>query len=316
MKKQLEIMLVFSILLMLIPCIAFINSPGKSPPSNTNAVKILFTETDEIQEIPMEDYLIGAVLAQMPADFSEEALKAQAVLAHTYILRRQLTEAENPTDKLNGADISDNTSLYQSYFTDEQAKSFYGEDFDSAYNKVKEAVKSVSDQILTYDSEPIIVAFHAMSCGKTQNAKEVWGEDIPYLVSVDSSWDKDNNGFKSKTTMTSDEISSRLSSAFSNMRFNGLKTGLKIKTTSEAGAVLEVEAGGNILSGSDFAEALSLSSSCFEITEKDNSYEITSKGCGHLVGMSQFGANTMAEKGKVYSEILSYYFPNTSISKL
>lgn len=316
MKRQLEIMFIFSICLMLIPCIAFINPPNTTAAlNNSDTVKILFTEIGKTEEITMNEYMIGAVLAQMPADFNEEALKAQAVLAHTYILRRQLTEAENPTDKLNGADISDDTALYQSYFTTEQAKAFYKDDFENSYNKVKNAVDDVKDQILTYDSEPIIVAFHAVSSGKTQSAKDMWNEDIPYLTTVDSSWDEENAGFESKSTMTADEITARLSSAFSDKEFKDINNNLKIKSTSESGAVLETEVCGNIISGSDFAAALSLPSPCFEINQKDGNFEIITKGCGHLVGMSQFGANSMAQKGKTYQEILSHYFPGTSVDK-
>lgn len=124
MKKQIEIMIIFGIFLMLIPCISFIskNENRISKNSESNTVKILFTKKDKVEEISLEDYMIGSVLAQMPADFEEEALKSQAVLTHTYILRRQITEQSNPDKKLKGADISDDSSLYQNYFTENRQK--------------------------------------------------------------------------------------------------------------------------------------------------------------------------------------------------
>ena len=115
----------------------------------------------------------------MPADFDEEALKAQAVLAHTYICRRQLSEAQSPTPALKGALISDDSTLYQSFFTLKAAKEYYGSDYEKAYKKVKSAVQSVENEILTYEDEPIIVAFHAASNGHTQSDQKRMGRGYP-----------------------------------------------------------------------------------------------------------------------------------------
>lgn len=236
MRKQIEIMIVFSIFLMLIPCISFLNKNETQSAgyAESGTVKILFTEKDKVEEISMQDYMIGAVLAQMPADFEEEALKCQAVLTHTYILRRQLTEQANPDKKLKGADISDDNSLYQSYFTKDQAKKFYGDDYENAYKKAASAVKAVINKILTYDSEPIIVAFHAISSGSTESAENMWGEKIPYLISVDSSRDKKNDSFEKTTSFTADELLARLQSAFPDNEFSELKeNSLKVEKTSD-----------------------------------------------------------------------------------
>lgn len=317
MKKQIEIMIIFGIFLMLIPCISFIskneNRIGKNSESNT--VKILFTKKDKVEEISLEDYMIGSVLAQMPADFEEEALKSQAVLTHTYILRRQITEQSNPDKKLKGADISDDSSLYQNYFTEEQAKKFYGDDYEKTYKKVSDAVNSVKNKILTYENEPIIVAFHAISSGSTESAENMWGEKIPYLISVNSSWDTKNDGFEKTTDFTADELSARLSSVFPELKSSELKeNSIKIEKSSDCGSVLSLKIDNQTLSGIEFSNALSLPSPCFTLKFKDNSYTIKTKGYGHLVGMSQYGANYMAKDGKNYDEILAHYFPETSLT--
>ncbi|MGN0602140.1 MAG: stage II sporulation protein D [Oscillospiraceae bacterium] len=317
MKKQIGIMLIFGILLLGIPCITFLNKNNDKPASafDENTVKILFTKSDEVKEVSLEDYITGAVLAQMPAEFEDDALKSQAILAHTYILRRQITENENPDEKLKGADISDDTDIYQSYFTEEQAKEYYGDEYENAYKKVKEAVNDVIDITLTYDSQPIIVAFHAISCGKTESAKDIWGEDIPYLTSVDSSQDEEVDGFQKVTILSSEEITESLTKAFPDLKFSDIKDSLEIKDSTEAGTVLTVNAGGNEISGSEFARALSLPSPCFTFEYKDDKYSFTTKGYGHLIGMSQYGANLMAKEGKNYEEILSHYFPGTELTK-
>ena len=131
MKKQIGIMLVFGVLLLGIPCFTFLHNGNFSDVKTVdkNIVKILYTENEKIEEVSMEDYIIGAVLSQMPQDFEEDALKAQAVLAHTYISRRKMTET---SDDLKGADISDDTTKYQSYFNKSQAKEFYGDKYEQA----------------------------------------------------------------------------------------------------------------------------------------------------------------------------------------
>lgn len=314
MKKQVIIMLVFGMFLLAIPCITFIHKNNSQAVNalSTNTVKILFTKSNKVQEIPLEDYMIGAVLAQMPADFESEALKAQAILAHTYIFRRQITEQEEPDEKLKGADISDDSSLYQSYFTEDQAKEFYGDDYDKAYKNVSEAVSNVKNLVVKYDSQPIIVAFHAISCGKTESAKNLWGEDIPYLISVDSSFDENVEGFEKTTQLSSKDLVEKLQTAFPDLDFSD-SDGIEVVKITDSGTVLMVNAYGNELSGTEFANALSLPSPCFTVESKSDTYTFVTKGYGHLIGMSQYGANAMAKDGSDYKEILEHYFPGTKI---
>ena len=313
MKKQIGIMFIFGIFLLGIPCITFLHSRGEVGEMNNSIVKILHTENDKIEEVSIEDYIIGAVLSQMPQDFEEEALKAQAVLAHTYIERRKMTEKESSDESLKGADISDDTTKYQSYFNKSQAKKFYGDKYNQAYKRVKNAVKQVKNITLTYDSMPIVVAFHALSSGRTESAKNLWGEGLPYLISVDSSVDKEIDSFEKTETFSLSDIKKTLEKSFKNMDFSKLEDNLKIEKITDNSTVLTVMAGENEISGTDFSNALSLSSPCFSIDKKDDEFIFTTKGYGHLVGMSQYGANAMAKDGKDYKEILAHYFPKTQL---
>ena len=261
--------------------------------------------------------MIGSVLAQMPAEFDEEALKAQAVLAHTYICRRQLSEAQSPTPALKGALISDDASLYQSFFTRKAAKEYYGSDYEKAYKKVKSAVQSVENEILTYDGEPIIVAFHAASNGHTQSAKNAWGEDIPYLLSVDSSADKDLVATECTQTLTAKDFQDKLLDRFPHINFTPLANADSwLKTKSDGiGYVTNLTICGYDIQPNTFCDILDISSPCFEFTFANTKFTFTSHGFGHLVGMSQYGANAMAEKGSDYKAILTHYFTDTKLQK-
>ncbi|MDO5125828.1 MAG: stage II sporulation protein D [Ruminococcus sp.] len=311
MKKQIEIMLIFSIFLLFIPCLSFLKHGNNtnSGEYDSATVKILFTEQNRVEEIPLEDYLVGAVLAQMPAEFDIEALKAQTVLAHTYILSRQLSEEASPTKALNGAAISDDSSLYQSYFTSKQAEKLYGDGYSKALSKVKKAVDSVKNKVLTYENEPIVVSFHAISSGKTESAKDMWGTEIPYLKSVDSKWDSKTANFEKSTVITLKELSEHFPQA-GDIDENSLE--IVKKTTN--GTILSIKINDLTMTGTEFANALSLPSPCFTLNFEDDSCIIKSKGLGHLVGMSQYGADYLSKQGKSYQEILEHYFPKTQLS--
>lgn len=317
MKNHIQLMAVFTVFLILMPCLTFLSK--KSGQAQTDAkyqqetVKILFTEQDKIAELSMEEYMIGAVLAQTPADFEEETLKAQAVLAHTYALRRSLNEQLSPTEDLKGAILSDDVSVYQNYFTEEQAKELYGDDYQTAYEKISKAVRSVKDEIVIYEGEPITVAFHAISSGKTESAENAWGEKIPYLVSCDSSWDSDISGYTKETAFSADEFSARINSAFPEAELDKAAT-VTVEEATEAGTVLSVRLGESFfVTGQQLAQTLSLPSPCFSVSFSDEKVVFTTKGYGHLVGLSQYGANYLAKQGKTYKQILAHYFPNTEI---
>ena len=145
-KDYIRMIAVTAVALLLIPLVGY---AGKRSTAATSAedktpdegVSILMRESGEVVTLSERDYVIGAVFAQMPADFEPEALKAQAVLAYTYAERRRLSERTAPTAELKGAVMSDDTSLYQAYFTEEQAKALYGEDYETARKRIAEAAE-------------------------------------------------------------------------------------------------------------------------------------------------------------------------------
>ncbi len=292
-------------------------SEEKEEKKESPAYKVLDVSTGEVIEVPVRDYIIGAVCAEMPATFEDEALKAQAVAAHTYAERQRLREQNEPTPELLGADFSNDTSKYQGYFTENQARQYYGENFDINYSKISAAADEVSSYILTYEDEPIISAFHSMSPGKTESAENIWGTAVEYLVPVDSSYDTSAPKYLETVRYKKDILKEKLSSAF-----EGIKLGddftkwLTINKVSDSGNVLSLTAGDKTITGTQLRTALALRSACFELKCEGDELVVTTKGYGHGVGMSQYGANAMAAEGKTWQEILEHYYPGCKISSV
>lgn len=329
MKQYIQITVVFAVMLLLIPCIVFLD-PQRSAkaqessqpisdiqsenPADTQSVAIYFTKQKQVVRYTMQEYMLGAVLAQMPADFEPAALQAQAVLARTYALYRIASESESPTAALCGAAMSDDTELYHGFFTPEQAKELYKDEYDSAREKVLAAVKEVSDKLLTYEDKPIIVAFHAVSDGHTRSAQDVWGQDIPYLASVDSSQDESLKQATSQVTLSAEQLKQKLSGVYDDIKFTDEpQDWLKVTQTGEYGLVKSVSVCGKQLDAAEFCETLDLASQSFAFEVKDNSFTFTCHGLGHLVGMSQLGANELAKQGKSCEQILTHYFTDCKL---
>lgn len=279
--------------------------------------KVLDVSTGEVIEVSVRDYIIGAVCAEMPATFEEEALKAQAVAAHTYAERQRLREKENPTPELCGADFSNDTSKYQGYFTENQAKQYYGENFELYYEKISKAANEVCGYILTYEDEPIISAFHSMSPGKTESAENAWGASVAYLVPVDSEYDISAPKYLEEVRYNKELLRQKLTEAFGELSLtDDFTKWISVATNSDSGMVLTASVGGKTVTGGDIRTALSLRSACFEITYEGEEAIFTTKGYGHGVGMSQYGANSMASEGKSWKEILEHYYPGCELEEI
>ncbi|MGN1403380.1 MAG: stage II sporulation protein D [Ruminococcus sp.] len=270
----------------------------------------------KVEEISVREYLIGAVCAEMPATFEPEALKAQAVAAHTYAERQHLLELNDPTPALYGADFSNDSSQYQAYFTENQAKQYYGENFESCYSKISDAVDEVLPYLLEYEGTPIIAAFCSMSSGTTESAETVWGSRVDYLVSVESSADTTAPRYLETKEMETDEFREIVSAALPDAVWDDDPAKwIQLGDTSEAGTVLTVTVGGQELTGQEFRELLELRSAAFTVEYADGKLTFTTRGYGHGVGMSQYGANAMAKDGAGWQEILAHYYPGTEITE-
>lgn len=265
-------------------------------------VRVKRVEKNTIETIPLEQYLIGVLSGEMPVSYELEALKAQAVAARTYTLKKM------ETNKNNQFDIVDNTND-QMYLDNNYLKSVWKENYDSYINKIKQAVNETSGEYLTYDGQIIKAFFFSTSSGKTENCKDVFGENLPYLVSVSSAWDESSPSYLDKKTFSKKDFYEKLNLPYED------ELDIEI-TRNDTNSINTITINDNEMKGTDFRYELDLKSTNIDINETDNQIEITSKGFGHGVGLSQFGAQQLALKGYKYDEILKYYYQGTEFKKI
>lgn len=260
-----------------------------------------------IETVALEDYVAGVVAAEMPANFELEALKAQALTARTFIVKA-LT-AKTKKDLPEGADITD-TVNDQVYLNAKELKASWGNKYQMNMKKIEEAVSATKGQLLTYNQELITPSFFSTSNGYTENSEDYWPNALPYLRSVASPWDAGSPKYLSETTIPVSEFERLL-----NVTIGGNEDVGKIISRTDGNRIGEIEIGGKRLTGKNVRELLGLKSSDFSWYKKGDQVIITTKGYGHGVGMSQYGANGMAEAGKSYKDIISYYYKDVKISE-
>lgn len=258
----------------------------------------VYRSNGSVINLNMTDYLIGVVSSEMPASFNLEALKAQSVLARTYALKAKQT----------GKKLTDTVST-QSYIDIDQMKNKWGNSFNTYYNKIKNAVENTNGEYLSYNGNYIEALYHSTNNGKTESSLDVFGNYYPYLVSVSSEYDKNASSYLRTINMPLDTISNKLGLSLNN------DSVISIISYTDGGNIKEININGNNFSGKKVRELLGLRSADFDISISDNNANITTRGYGHGVGMSQYGANGMANAGYSYKDILSHYYPGTTLTK-
>lgn len=271
-------------------------------------VAVFRTQARVIEQPDFEDYIIGVIASEMPADFSLEALKAQALTARTYILKLML----NPTDMNlpDGAIVSD-TVTHQVYHNNSELQKIWGNDYDWKIAKITDAVQATRNQIITYNGAPITATFFSTSNGFTENSEDYWQNEIPYLRSVESPWDKNSPRYTTEKTVSAQQFYNSLG-----VKLPGDGTVGQISARTESGRVATVLINGKTFTGREIREKLDLDSSDFQWKRSGDSVVIQTKGWGHGVGMSQYGADGMAKDGKNYQEIIMHYYNGVEISSI
>lgn len=273
--------------------------------SELKIIKVL--KENEVVECTISDYIFGVVAAEMPALYHQEALKAQAVAAYTFVCYQK---ANNPNAEY---DISADPEVAQCFITREEAAARWGDKSDEYTKKIDSCISEVIGQILTFNGEPIFAAYHAISSGTTNACSDVWEKELPYLKSVNSAGDLLAEKYLSENYFTSDELAQKLKD-FATASGDAQNYFTDIKTT-ENGLVKSITYCGKEVSGAEICEALDLRSSNFKISFADNEFTFTVKGYGHGVGMSQTGADYMANQGSSYEEILLHYYNGATLQK-
>lgn len=261
---------------------------------NVEQMVTIYRTNGSVLELSMTDYLIGVVAGEMPASFPIEALKAQSVVARTYAL-----------NSINhGKTLTDSTST-QVYKDENQMKQLWGSSYSLYYNKIKDAVTSTNNLAIYYNGTYIDAVYHSTSNGYTEDALNVWGNNVPYLKSVSSYWDQNASSYMKTITKNEADII--------NLLGLGNLDNIEIIERNESGRVEKIELGDKIYTGIELRNLLGLRSTDFEIIKDNGVVSITTKGYGHGVGMSQYGAKGMAEEGYNFRDILNHYYVGVQI---
>lgn len=280
-------------------------------------VKLYHRKDGTVEEIDLEEYIMGVVASEVPANFEEEALKAQAVAARTFYMNKRNQPCKDAKEK--GAEICDSTDCQVYMSKSERMKSWSSKEGDNNWNKIKTAVEETKGQVLTYNGAILeYPQFFATSSGKTENAKDVFSVDVPYLKSEESKGEEIAPKYKTSIQISISDFVNKINAKYpkANVNKNDLANSVKVKNYTEAGSVKEIQIGNEIIKGTEFRELFGLNSTNFNLDFGKNAVIVNCKGYGHGVGMSQWGANVMAKNGSKYDEILKHYYSGVEISKI
>lgn len=301
MKKVLYLFLFILIVTIAIPAVGlFLTEEKTTEQKEEPFVEVVRSDSQETESVHLEDYVAGVVAAEMPATFEKEALKAQAVAARTFML----------TQTLAGLKVTD-TVDDQVFKDEEELKETWGTQFEENKQKIEEAAKETEGEVLIYNGEPITAAFFSSGNGKTENAEEYWQSPLPYLISVESPWDEAAPQFEQDIVIPRAEVEDKLDVILPKSGEVGTVT-----ARTAGGRVGEIEISGKSFTGRKVREVLELPSADFQLFVQGEDVVITTKGYGHGIGMSQYGANGMAKEGKKYTDIMKHYYPGTSIESV
>ncbi|OCT13122.1 stage II sporulation protein D [Paenibacillus pectinilyticus] len=277
-------------------------------------IPVYLTKQATVQTVPLEQYVRGVLAAEMPVEFELEALKAQAMAARTYVVRRVI-EKDFSNMPVDNALVTD-TTAHQAYLTDQELQEKWDKkSYETNMAKINRAVDETKDQILTYNHEPINATFFSTSNGYTENSEDYWPFKSPYLRSVPSPWDiKLSSHYQESVTISYKTMLQKLG-VTSIATLDTSAKGMKVLSWSTGHRIKSISIGGKTFSGREVREKLGLASSQFAWKWAGSQIIITTYGYGHGVGLSQWGANGMAKEGKTAEEIVTYYYTGISIEK-
>ena len=269
---------------------------------------------EEVVTLTEEDFLIRTLAMEMSPSTHEEALKAQAVASYTYYARRREAQSKKADPALKGADFTSPNAKFPTEYTEDKLRQRWGKHYEEYYGKLTAAVKAVRGVAITHDGKFIDACYHAISNGNTESAETVWGSDIPYLQTVASPGDRLSEGYASNVTLSADEVRTILTTELPDIALGeDAATWFGEPTLSDGGTVATQPIGNTSLAGTRLRQLFSLRSAAFDVSYDDGSFTFSVRGYGHGVGMSQYGADYLAQQGYTYKEILAYYYTDVVI---
>ena len=283
---------------LVLECIIYVNLKSKLVSNAKHVINI--NSSVDINSVKLENYLIGVVAAEMPATFSFEALKAQAVASRTFAYKKIVSGSLTYDDLYKDKG--------QAYITIDEMKDKWKDSYDIYYETIKSAVRETNKEIIVYNDKPINAYYFSSSNGFTEDSKYVFGEE-EYLSSVEIPSDTENKEYLSYKEIKTDEFKVKLGISDSEITISNI-------VRSNTNHILTIEINKKKYTGVEIRKLLDLRSTDFDINVSENIINVTTRGYGHGVGMSQNGANYLAKEGKNYKEIINYFYKNVRIEKM
>lgn len=305
MRRICFVLLLFMLLCFFVSNLFCINIKIATLKDEDMVIKLLLTDTGEVIELSLDDYIKGVLVGEVPVTYEDEAIKAQAIVARTYTLYKLY----NSSSAHENADMCDDVNHCQAYKSKEYAFKCWEDEAETKWNKIENAVKSTSGQVIKYKGNLINAFFHAHSGGMTEDVKFVWGrEEIPYLKSVESNEGYD---YADKVVYTKNDFFDILKNKYQD--FDVSLNNYSIDELTSSGRVDKMTICNKTLLGTEIRSLFGLRSTYFSLEEDGENMVFTTKGYGHGVGMSQEGANYMALQGKKCEDIIKHYYTDVSI---
>ena len=280
-----------------------------------DTIKLLHADTGEIEELPLDTYLLGVVSAEMPANFEQEALNAQALVARTYTIYSIV----HNNGKHGDADICDDSGCCQAWISKEDRMARWDEaERENNWRKIEIAVNTTAGKIITYNGEVIDAFFHSNSGGTTEAPVNVWGgTNYPYLQSVETAGEDAYSQYSSEVVLTKEELKNKILEKHADFSIDYSQSDcIQILEYTESGRVKTIKIGNLNLSGVEVRTLLGLRSANFEVSIDGDNIKFSVKGYGHGVGMSQTGADSMAKQGSNYEEIVKHFYTGVEITEM
>ena len=287
------------------------SSQSPSPADTTDTVCFTDQSTGQSVTLPLREYLIGAVAAEMPVRWPDEALKAQAVAAHSYALYRR----DHSTEE-NGAWFTADPARRQGCLTDAVLHSYWGTGYAANYARLSALVDAVQTQVLYYGDAPAGTSYFAMSNGRTEASENVWGTALPYLIPVDSGTDLSADNYQYTAVFSAAQVQQAFSGLGITADLAAPESWFGPVEQTSSGYTKSLTVCGQTVSGTALRQALGLRSTCFTVQYQSGNFSFTTRGYGHGVGLSQWGAKAMAEQGADYADILAHYYPGTQLHRM
>ena len=305
--------------------VLLIPSAAKVQPQAEPDPVVLLVEQPEVQdvrtitvlrdgragEMALDTYLTQVVLSELPASFAPEAMQAQAVAARTFACRQQV-RGKHP-----GADVCTESACCQACLSEEQLRARLGDKFEAAWDKASAAVQATEGEVLTYDGALIEATYFSCSGGTTEAAAAVWGSDVPYLQSVSSPGEQDAARYQSTETLSPQAFAAAIRTLDEELLLSGDPADwVQAITRTDGGGVEDITIGGKTFSGTQLRRAFGLNSTKFTLQYQNGAFIFDVLGYGHRVGMSQYGAEAIAQLGFDYRAILRYYYRGAKLTQM